>query len=129
MPRRPTKKRKVIQTPTELIKSIPPPLDYHPLPYLQINRQPEVRLLVGIETDPYGLFKLFLTDKHFKTIVANTNGYVEANKANSDGKRTWWPTNIVEIKVFIAIFIYMGVVRLPAYKDYWSAKYGQFLCS
>jgi hypothetical protein len=89
MPQRPAKKRKIAQTPTELIESIPPPPDYHPLPYLQINRRPEVRLPIGTETDPYSLFKLFLTNKHFETITANTNKYAEANGANSDGKRTW----------------------------------------
>jgi hypothetical protein len=62
MPQRPVKKRKIAQTPTELIESIPPPPDYYPLPYLQINRRLEVRLPIGTETDPYSLFKLFLTD-------------------------------------------------------------------
>jgi hypothetical protein len=23
----------------------------------------------------------------------------------------------------------MGVVRLPAYEDYWSSKYGEFVCA
>lgn len=118
IPQRPAKKRKITQTPTELIKAIPPPLDYYPLPYLQINRQPEVRLPEGTETDLYSLFKLFLTNKHFETIAINTNEYVKANGANSDRKRPWWPTNAVEIEVFITIFIYIGVVRLPVYEDY-----------
>lgn len=34
------------------------------------------------------------------------------------GKRPWWPTSVSKVKVFIGIFIYIGVVRLPAYKDY-----------
>lgn len=57
------------QTPAELIESIPPPPDYDTLPYLQINRRPEARLPIGTETDPYSLFKLFLTNKHFETIT------------------------------------------------------------
>ena len=43
--------------------------------------------------------------------------------------RAWEPTSSVEIKVFIAVLIYMGVVRLPAYEDYWSAKYSKFICA
>jgi hypothetical protein len=62
-------------------------------------------------------------------IARNTNRYAEIKGAASDGKRTWWPTSAAEIKVFVAIFIYMSVVRLPAYEDYWSPKYGEFRCA
>jgi hypothetical protein len=123
------KEKQTIQTPTELIQSIPPPPRYHPLPYCQINRSPIVRITTGIKTDPYSLFKLFITDKHFETIASNTNKYAKSKEAGSCGKRSWWPTTANEIQVFIAIFIYMGVVHLRAYADYWSTKYRQFLCT
>lgn len=102
------------RTPAELINAIPPPPDYEPLPHRQIHRLPTVRLPPNTNTDPYSLFTLFLTKAHFETIATNTNQYTEVKKAGSEGKRAWWPTSAAEIKVFVATFIYIGVVRLPA---------------
>src|ERR1700722_13698923 len=117
------------RTPTELIDAIPPPPDYEPLPYRQIHRAPAVQLPLHANRDAYSLFTLFLTEAHFETIAANTNQYAEVKEAGTKGKRTWWPTCAAEIKVFIGTFVYMGVVRLPAYEDYWSSKYGEFICA
>jgi hypothetical protein len=118
---RPTKRAKLSnplpkRTPAELINAIPPP-DYEPLSHRQIYRPPRVQLPPNANTDPCGLLTLFLTESHFETIAANTNQYAEAKKAGSEGKRTLWPTNAVEIKTFVGVFIYIGVVRLPAYED------------
>ena len=129
MSQRPTKKQKTLLSPAELINSIPPPPCYDPLPYRQISRPPQVQLLIEVETDPYSLFKLFITDKHFDIIALNTNAYAESKQAGIEGKRTWRPTYASEIQVFIATFIYMGVIRLPANADYWSTKYGYFHCA
>ena len=117
------------RTPAELIDAIPPPPNYVPLPHRQIHRPPAIQLPLHVKTDPYSLFTLFLTEAHFEMIAANTNRYAELNNAGCEGKRIWRPTSAGEIKVFIATFIYMGVVRLPAYEDYWSSKYGQFICA
>jgi hypothetical protein len=70
---------------------------------------------------------LFIIEAHFRTIAANTNQYIEVKKAGTKGKRAWWPTSAIEIKVFIATFVYIGVVRLPTYEDYWSSKYSEFI--
>jgi hypothetical protein len=83
------------------------------VPHRKIQRPPAVQLPPYANTDPYGLLTLFLTKAHFETIAANTNRYAEVKKAGSEGKRAWWPTCVVEIKVFVAVFIYMGV-----YEDY-----------
>lgn len=116
-------------TPAEVIDAIPPPPDYAPLPYREIHRPPTIQLPAYANTDPYSLFTLFLTEAHFETIAANTNRYGLLKNADSDGKRAWWPTSAAVIKVFVATFTYMGVVRLPAYRDYWSSKYGEFVCA
>ena len=116
------------RSPAELINAIPPPPEYVPLPYRQIQRPPLVQLPPQhVKRDPYSLFTLYLTEAHFETITANTNRYAEVKKAGSDRKRLWRQTSAVEIKVFIATFIYMGVVRLPAYEDYWNPKFGKFV--
>jgi hypothetical protein len=117
------------RTPAELIDAIPPPPDYEPLPHRQIHRAPTIQLPLHVNRDPYSLFTLFITEAHFRTIAANTNRYAEVKKAGTEGKRAWWPTSAAEIKVFVATFVYMGVVRLPAYEDYWSSKYSEFVCA
>jgi hypothetical protein len=117
------------RTPAEVIDAIPPPPDYEPLPHRQIHRLPTIQLPPYANTDPYSLFTLFLTEAHFETIATNTNRYAEVKKAGSEKKRDWWPTSAAEIKVFVGTFIYMGVVCLPAYEDYWSSKYGEFVCA
>ena len=92
MPKRPTKRIKTeripTQTPTELINSIPPPPDYVPLSYRQISRSPVVHIPLNSKTNPYSLFKLFVTDKHFETIAVNTNEYAKSKEAGSEGKRS-----------------------------------------
>lgn len=128
MPKGPAKKAKTVHESSDLIDAIPPPPSYCPLPYRQISRPPAIQLPPNTKTDPYSLFTLFLTEEHFETIATNTNEYAREKGAGSEGKRTWWPTSAAEVKVFVGIFIYMGVVRLPAYEDYWSSQYGQFLC-
>ena len=100
----------------ELIAAILLPPEYEPLPYRDEYRPPTIELPIDINTDPYSLFTLFLTEAHFETIAINTNRYAE--KKEGPKRRTWILTNAAEIKVFVAIFIYIGVVRLPAYKDY-----------
>ncbi|OXV06134.1 hypothetical protein Egran_06098 [Elaphomyces granulatus] len=109
--KKPTKKSKPPQvdlpqrTPAELIHAIPAVPDYDPLPYREINQ------------------------KYFEMLAVNTNRYAKLKNAGSEGMRSWSPTNSIEVKVFIAIFIYMGVVRLPSNGDYWSSKYGVFFCA
>jgi hypothetical protein len=70
-----------------------------------------------------------LTEDHFETIARNTNQYAEVKNASSNKKRAWWLTTAAEVKVLVGTFIYIGVVCLPAYEDYWSLKYGQFTCA
>jgi hypothetical protein len=123
MSQRPKKKKKAIQTPAKPVQPIPPPPSYQPLPYCQINRSPTVHVPIDAKTDPYSLFKLFITNQHFESIAFNINKYAKSKEAGGSGKQTWWPTSATEIQVFIAIFIYIGVVQLPAYTDYWSLKY------
>ena len=118
------------RTPAEVIDSIPPFPDYDPLPYRQIHRPPTIQLPQHVNgDDPYSLFTLFITEAHFEIIAENTNRYAEANNAGCEGKRVWRSTSPMEVKVIIATFIYMGVVRLPAYEDYWSSEYGELLCA
>lgn len=63
---------------------------------------------------PLDYFKIFFSEDIFESIVRESNLYHMQIKG--------MPMNVTlsEIKDFIAINILMGVVRLPAYTDYWS---------
>ncbi|PKY61043.1 hypothetical protein RhiirA4_280836, partial [Rhizophagus irregularis] len=37
--------------------------------------------------------------------------------------RPWQNLTISELKIFIAILIYMGIFKLPAIRDYWQTKH------
>ena len=75
--------------------------------------------------EPHLMFQLFFNDEIFETICTNTNLYAadkKAKKATGDGKgmgRKWVDTSMVEIKCWLGIVIYMGVVNLPAVRDFW----------
>jgi Transposase IS4 len=118
---RPSKKAKLSHTPKPLekpysqckpIAAIPPPPNYDPLPHRDNYRPPTIELPPHSNIDLYSLFTLFLTETHFETIATNTNRYAESKGAGIVGKCIWKPTCAAEIKVIIAIFIYIGVVRL-----------------
>ena len=68
------------------------------------------------DKSPYGIFSMFFNDKLFQDIVFQTNLL-----ATQQGK-PFKPTNVDEIKLFLGINIFMGMKRLPSYRDYWSKK-------
>ena len=37
--------------------------------------------------------------------------------------RKWIPTNLNEMKGFLAVLLNMGIVKLPSISDYWATKY------
>src|SRR3954453_4150059 len=53
-------------------------------------------------------------------IVTSTNAY--AHSKNGEGS---WSTNASELYCFIAVHIYMGIVRLPQLPMYWNEMYAQ----
>ena len=61
-------------------------------------------------------FELFFDNEIMTTFVDQTNAY--AATVNS---RNWTrDTDIVEFKLFLAIILYMGILRLPEIEMYWS---------
>lgn len=65
---------------------------------------------------PIEYFKLFFSDDIITLLVQQTNLYSTQIKGS--------PINITEddIKDFLAILVLMGIVKMPAYTDYWSTK-------
>lgn len=67
--------------------------------------------------DFYGLFA---TDEIFENISIQTNIYVAQSMKSSKRLDKWIPTNRNEIKRFMGLFLWMGLVKLPSLKSYWS---------
>lgn len=73
-----------------------------------------------VDASPYDLFNLFITDEMLSNIVFQTNLYAE--QIHLETGKKFVPTNIDEMKTFLGINIFMGIKRLPSYRDYWSSE-------
>jgi hypothetical protein len=96
----------------------------HPRPlHKAYNKLPPALGNLGI-IEPINIFQLFFTDDLLEAISVNTNHYAAQKRAgkgleNMRG-RAWKDTTSRDIKCWLGIVIYMGVVGLPAVRDYWS---------
>ena len=97
------------------------------LPKFQPNRPPGPYLPQQLKSSKeLDFFQLFFTDEIISSIVKHTNTYAWANitkkktYAKKDG--SWTETTPSEMKKFIALLIYQGLVRVPEYELCWSTK-------
>lgn len=68
---------------------------------------------------PYKFFSYFITNSLIDKIVEQTNLYSIQQDVNKPVN-----VNMLEIKKFIGILIYMSVYKYPNVRSYWSKKYG-----
>ncbi|XP_067283804.1 piggyBac transposable element-derived protein 4-like isoform X2 [Pseudorasbora parva] len=71
-------------------------------------------------TDTYTalqFFQLFFTNSMLQTVIKNTNDYGSIHHSNPSNP--WIDMSLPDIFAFMAIIIYMGLVKLPALSDYW----------
>ena len=65
--------------------------------------------------------------KFLETLVVNANTYAAEKRARDPVKerekhvRGWKPVDLRELQCWIGIIIYMGIVNIPAVKDYWRS--------
>lgn len=93
-------------------------------PYVQ-NSGPKN---VPEESTPYEIFRLYFDDEIIDLLVTQTNLYYDQyiqtkgldNLPIFSRARSWRPVDFPEMKVFLAIVIFMGLVRMPNYDMYWS---------
>lgn len=85
-------------------------------------------------SNPYKIFRQFLTDEILDIIVVETNRYALQYISSHQLRprsllKKWSDTNRDEIKKFIAILMIMGIVHLPKLRLYWSSteKFGSVL--
>jgi hypothetical protein len=67
---------------------------------------------------PLSFFMLFFTANIFEILVENTN--TNALLHINESIRNWLPVTVDDIRVFIAIAIYIGLERNASIKDYWN---------
>ena len=97
--------------------------------WLQNFQTPSGPVNIEDETSPYDIFRMIFDDEVFDYLVQQTNLYYEQfllakggidNLPNHSRFRSWVPVNRDELKVFFAVILYQGLVRLPTYELYWS---------
>ena len=76
---------------------------------------------------PVDVFRLLIDDKVIDHIVCETNKYADREIAKITSKphsrlKKWSPTNSEEIKQFLGLILWMGLVRLGSLENYWSKK-------
>ena len=97
------------------------------IPEFQPEREPGLHLLKSSKlVKELDFFQLFFTDEILEAIVKHTNTYAWLNitkkpsYASEEG--CWTETTFPEMKRFIALLVYQGIVKVPRYEQYWSTK-------
>ena len=80
-----------------------------------------------VKNDPLYLFELYFTDEICEFIVNETNRYASQtiNKKELSVKsrmRRWKPVTVSEVRQYIAIFLYQGVLWKPTYEMYYTTN-------
>ncbi|RXN32289.1 piggyBac transposable element-derived 4-like protein [Labeo rohita] len=91
------------------------------LPNFSPKRQPGPQLTTDAAYTPLQLFQLFFTNSAVKTIVRNTNKNAE-KRAKAGKKFVWVPLTITEFYSYLALVVYMGLVKAKSIADYWARK-------
>lgn len=87
-----------------------------------------------IDGTPSDFFSLFFDDEVLQMMTDHTNLYATQKLINQDNVsegsrlRAWVPTTKEEMKLFIGIVGYMGLVKSPRLKSYWH-KPKKMCCS
>ena len=92
---------------------------------LQYNRlvTPGPTLPIGNSCSARELFERFFTQEAWDLLVQETNRYANLVTGSTPNSRPWNGTNVEEMKAFIGIIIYMGIIKLPRLELYWSKQY------
>lgn len=77
------------------------------------------------EGTPYDFYKIFLSNDMLQLIVEETNRYAQQMKTSENLPpksriNKWVDTDDKQIEKLMGIIMWMGLVKLPQLKDYWS---------
>lgn len=109
-----TERKEHLEKRDNLLQRIPPLPHYEPM---RIEYRAAVSHLPSdIFFTPYTMFSLIWTTTVWEMLCSNTNLYASAQSTSNPA---WTSTTVPELKVFVAITIYMGIFHFPTIHDYW----------
>jgi len=88
----------------------------------------DVRILPDYVQHPIHYFELFWGPEVWNTLTKNTNAYAQykeaRHKEKAEGKSRWWKAiTLYEMRIFIALLIYIGIVGTSSISSFWD-KHG-----
>ncbi len=88
-----------------------------PQPTFRPTNSPGPKLMRTATYTVLQLYQLFFSNSLLQTIIKNTNDYGSTHY--SKPSNPWIDVTLQDMFSFIAMVIYMGLVKLPAITDYW----------
>lgn len=116
-----------IKAEKKLVSELPPvPVEYEPL---KREEHEAVGLPAELCTTPLDVFKRLFVQEIWEALCENTNAYYQYKKSSlqSSGsssidarERPWKNTTVGELKVWVGLLLYMGLVPIPGVTRYWQ---------
>lgn len=121
MPPKITKKSKKPDTKKEPTLKLPPVPEYEPL-QPHHDEHEAAGLPAELCTSPLAVFQQLFTNDIWEAICKNTNAYYQQKSKSASGTtpRPWKDTTVGELKVWLGLILYMGIIPCPATSDYWD---------
>ena len=96
-------------------------------PRTMFSGKPGLQVAVDNPDDPLAFFSLFFTPEIVNVIVTETTRsaaqLISQMRARPHARlNNWSDTNANEIRVFIAVLLYQGIVQKPTVDSYWTTR-------
>ncbi|XP_051977768.1 piggyBac transposable element-derived protein 4 isoform X1 [Xyrauchen texanus] len=88
-----------------------------PKPMFTPRRTPGPQLISTTSYSPLQLFEFFFSTSVMQTIVRNSNAY---GAKCQDGKKPWQNFSMKDFRSYLALVIYMGLLKCSSSIDYWK---------
>lgn len=96
--------------------------NFRPCEKMPYNRRTGVKIELPNEVSPLQVFSHIFTEELWMRIVTETNVYAEQSRSATPSNSKWLPVTVTEMKTFVGLCLAMGVLDLPARRDYWRQK-------
>ncbi|KAA0711894.1 hypothetical protein E1301_Tti013496 [Triplophysa tibetana] len=90
----------------------PPQQNFRPL------RTPGPQVISTASYSPMQFFHMFFSVSVMQKIIEHSNAYWD--KCPASKRTTWWDISLKDFKSFLALVIYMGLVKCFNLQDYWK---------
>ncbi|XP_039538379.1 piggyBac transposable element-derived protein 4-like [Pimephales promelas] len=86
-------------------------------PHFRPRLTPGVQLVSNASCSPLQYFELFFSKSVIRTILENSNAY---GAMRHKEKKPWQDISVKDFKTYLAMVIYMGLLKCFSLKDYWK---------